>query len=181
MAFHNSGELRNYTDITQAFGEDGLLREAKQRELIHGYYACVSYIDAQIGKLLDALEAKDLLQYTMIVLWGDHGWHLGDHGLWNKHSNFEQATRSPLIIVDPDAKKGIQHDSPTEFIDIFPTLCDLTGLEIPKHLQGTSLKPILMGKKKKIKDFNTFHQFSGFFCFSVHDKGYLQSSFSIIS
>lgn len=153
LSYHNLGEIKSYTDIPASFNENGLIQLDKQRELIHGYYACVSYIDAQIGKLLDALETTGLINNTSIVLWGDHGWHLGDHGLWNKHSNFEQATRSPLILVDPDMKAGINNASPTEFVDIFPTLCELTGLPSPEALQGKSLVPILAGKKKKVKDF----------------------------
>jgi arylsulfatase A-like enzyme/GH35 family endo-1,4-beta-xylanase len=153
VSYHNIGEIKSYTDIPDSFDENGLINEAKQRELIHGYYACVSYIDAQIGKILDALEAQNLTQNTSVVLWGDHGWHLGDHGLWNKHSNFEQATRSPLIVVDADMENAILNDSPIEFVDIFPTLCDLVGLPTPEILQGKSLKPILLGKKKKVKQF----------------------------
>ncbi|SMD33849.1 Arylsulfatase A [Reichenbachiella faecimaris] len=153
LSYHNSGELNSYTDIPDAYGKNGLVNEDKQRELIHGYYACISYVDAQIGKVLDALEAQNLAKNTSIVLWGDHGWHLGDHGMWNKHSNFEQATRSPLIFASTTMQQGVQNDSPTEFVDIFPTLCDLTDLETPDYLQGKSLKPILDGKEKSVKPF----------------------------
>lgn len=153
LSYHNIGEIKSYTDIPSSFEPNGLLNEDKQRELIHGYYACVSYIDAQIGRLLDALEEQGLTKNTAIVLWGDHGWHLGDHGLWCKHSNFEQATRSPLIIADPDLEQGIINSSPTEFVDIFPTLCELADLPIPQFVQGESLKPIMSGKKKKVKSF----------------------------
>ena len=86
-------------------------------------------------------------------MWGDHGWHLGDHGQWAKHSNFEQATRSPLIIVDPDSKKDIVNSSPTESVDIFPTLTELTKIDAPDNLQGVSLVPLLNGKSKKVKNF----------------------------
>ena len=153
LSYHDSPELRAYTDIPDAFQENGLLNEAKQRELIHGYYACVSYIDAQIGRILDALDQNGLKDNTSIVLWGDHGWHLGDHGLWNKHSNFEQATRVPLIFADSRYQSGVQNGSPVEFIDIFPTLCDLTSLKVPTHLQGNSLLPLLSGKAKSVKEF----------------------------
>ena len=85
-------------------------------------------------------------------MWGDHGWHLGDHGQWAKHSNFEQATRSPLIIVDPETKINIFNSSPTEFIDVFPTLVELSGLKSPDHLQGKSLVTLLNGKSK-VKDY----------------------------
>jgi hypothetical protein len=91
-------------------------------------------------KVLDALDSPGLIQYTIIVLWGDHGWHLGDHDLWCKHTNFENATRAPLIISAPGIFKGITK-STTEFVDIFPTLCDLTGLKIPKILMGKAYYP----------------------------------------
>ncbi|WP_258104181.1 sulfatase-like hydrolase/transferase [Marinoscillum sp. MHG1-6] len=153
LPYHNSGELNSYTDIPDAYGANGLVKESKQRELIHGYYACVSYIDAQIGRVLDALEANGLKGKTSIVLWGDHGWHLGDHRLWNKHTNFEQATRVPLIFADPRYEKGVQNESPVEFVDIFPTLCELSGIPIPGNLQGKSLAPVISGQEKAVKEF----------------------------
>ena len=146
IAYHKSGELRAYSDIRKAFNENGLLNEDKQRVLIHGYYASTSYVDTQIGKLLKALKDKKLDKNTIIVLWGDHGWHLGDHGLWCKHTNFEQATRSPLIISDPDKKPG-ETNIPVESLDIFPTLCELAGIKPESGLQGISLVPLLDGKK----------------------------------
>ena len=151
LVYNNNGEMRSYTDIPNSFDENGLINFEKQKELIHGYYACVSYIDAQVGKLLNTIRKNNLLENTIIVLWGDHGWHLGDHGQWAKHSNFEQATRSPLIIVDPDSKKNITNASPTESLDIFPTLVELTDFEIPDNLQGISLVPLLKEKSKKLK------------------------------
>ena len=153
LSYNNNGEMRSYTDIPDSFDESGLINKDKQRELIHGYYSCVSYIDAQIGIILDELEKNDLMDNTIIVLWGDHGWHLGDHGQWAKHSNFEQATRAPLIIVDPDTKSSNFSASPVEFIDVFPTLVELTGHDLPESLQGSSLSPILKGKSKRVKDF----------------------------
>ena len=105
-------------------------------------------MDAQIGKVVEALRNKGLDKNTVIVLWGDHGWHLGDHGLWNKHSNFEQATHVPMIIVDP-SQKGKEVKAPAEFLDIYPTLCDMAGLEIPKHLDGESLVPVMTGEDAK--------------------------------
>ena len=153
LSYNNNGEMRSYTDIPDSFEENGLINAEKQKELIHGYYACVSYIDAQVGKILDAVKENNLLENTTIILWGDHGWHLGDHGQWAKHSNFEQATRSPLIIVDPKTKRNNFNSSPTEFIDVFPTLVELSGLQTPDNLQGKSLVPILNGKSKKVKDY----------------------------
>ncbi|HSH20277.1 MAG TPA: sulfatase [Draconibacterium sp.] len=153
FAMHSWGELKSYSDINPAIQANGLLKEEKQRELIHGYMAAVSYTDANIGKLLDELENQGVADKTIVVLWGDHGWHLGDHGIWCKHSNFEQATRAPLIFSSPEMKKGIKNSSPVEFIDIYPTLCDLAGIEIPDFTDGKSLKPILAGKAEKVKDY----------------------------
>ena len=104
FAYHSFGELRAFSDIDSKLGIGDKLPEAKQRELIHGYMACISYIDAQIGILLDNLEKRNILDDTVIVLWGDHGWHLGDHTEWCKHSNFEQATRIPFMFAGPRVK-----------------------------------------------------------------------------
>jgi GH35 family endo-1,4-beta-xylanase len=125
-----------------------VLQTNKQRELIHGYYAATSYIDTQIGKLLQKLKETGLDKNTIIVLWGDHGWHLGDHNLWNKHTNFEQATRLPLIIYDPGMKPG-KTDIPVESLDIFPTVCQMAGIQPGKAAQGFSLVPLMEGKKPK--------------------------------
>jgi len=145
VAYHKSGELYSYTDIPPLTSFSDIftdnLPDEKQKELIHAYYASVSFIDAQIGKLLKNLEAKGLDKNTVVVLWGDHGWHLGDHSLWCKHTNFEQATRVPLIIKQPNGKAGVNHQ-PVESLDVFPTLCEATGLEIPSQLQGNSLSPV---------------------------------------
>ena len=151
------GELKSYNgvpdydshskDVSKHISED------LQLELIHGYYACVSYIDKLIGDLVDELRRLKLDKSTVIVIWGDHGWHLGDHGLWCKHTNFEQATRSPLMFISPEINGGNKSTSPVEFIDIFPTLCDLTSQDIPNNLHGLSLKPIMNNPKKKINYF----------------------------
>ena len=158
IAYHKSGELRNYIDIPEFAtlpGEDLRigLKIDKQKELIHGYYAAVSYTDAQIGILLNTLESLGTLNNTIIVLWGDHGWHLGDHDLWEKHTNFEQATRSPLIIAAPGMKPG-KSTSPTEHVDIFPTICNLAAVPVPTQLQGKSLKPVMLDNKAKVKEFS---------------------------
>ena len=157
IAYHSSGELRSYItpEISYEVSENKrvVLSETFQKKLIHGYYAATSFVDAQIGKILDKLKATGLDKNTIVVVWGDHGWHLGDHGLWNKHSNFEQATRSPLIIYDPSIKKQIQVTSPTEFVDIFPTLCEASGLQIPSNLDGVSLLPLVKGEQLSVKPF----------------------------
>jgi len=150
FVYHNSGELQIYSDIPDLYQfsdiDNTVLPENKQRELIHGYYACISYIDKQIGDIINVLKEKKLDKNTIIILWGDHGWHLGDHGLWCKHSNFEQATKAPMIIVDPLGKTGNRVDVPVEFLDIYPTLCDLAGLKKPNGLDGKSLAKIIMEK-----------------------------------
>jgi arylsulfatase A-like enzyme len=158
IAYHQSGELRNYLDIPEfaTLPADSLrigLKIEKQRELIHGYYAAISYMDAQVGILLNTLESLGTLDNTIIVLWGDHGWHLGDHDLWHKHTNFEEATRAPLIIAGPGIKAG-KTSSLTEFVDVFPTICDLAGVSIPKNLDGKSLKPLMVKNTASVKDFS---------------------------
>jgi len=151
VAYHSSPELRSYVTDTIEYQLDKnnllSLDEKFQKKLIHGYYASMSFVDAQFGKILNKLKEYQLLDNTIIVVWGDHGWHLGDHSMWTKHSNFEQATRSPLIIYIPGNTKGLKIDSPTEFVDIFPTLCDLAALETPENLQGKSLYPLFSGEK----------------------------------
>ena len=143
IAYHGSGELKFYSDIPEfdSFSENEMdrLPIEKQKALIHGYYAAMSYVDAQIVKLLDELDRLKIRDNTIIVLWGDHGWHLGDHGLWNKHSNFEQAAHAPLIMSVPGMKKDIKPTTLCEFVDIFPTLCELANLPIPNFLDGKSL------------------------------------------
>ena len=159
VAYHNSGEIRAYSDIPELISftdqkDFGLtLPIEKQKELIHGYYAAISYTDAQVGKLLDKLDALDLTKNTIVVIWGDHGWHLGDHNIWCKHTNFEQATHAPLIISAPGLK-GTVSKAQTEFIDIFPTLCDLSGVKIPETVDGKSLKPLMNKTSKSVKEFS---------------------------
>ena len=155
VAYHKSGELRNYTDIPEFATRSGDslhigLKLEKQKELVHGYYASVSYMDAQVGILLNTLESLGELDNTIIVLWGDHGWHLGDHDLWHKHTNFEQATRAPLLIAAPGFKAGAT-SSLSEHLDIFPTICDLAGVPVPSQLDGKSLKPIMKDNNASVK------------------------------
>ncbi|TAJ14514.1 sulfatase [Marinilabiliaceae bacterium JC017] len=156
MAYHKSGELYSYTDIPPLTSFSDIFTdnvpEDKQRELIHGYYASVSYVDAQVGKLMDQLKELGLDKNTVVVLWGDHGWHLGDHALWCKHTNFEHATRVPMIITTPSGEKG-EYSHPAEFVDVFPTLCELTGIDTPTQLQGESLVPALENTNYKVKDY----------------------------
>jgi len=134
------GELRNYANIP----DSGELSEELQRTLIHGYYAATSYTDAQVGRVLDALEQQNgLADNTIVVLWGDHGWHLGDHGMWAKHTNYEQAARIPLVIAAPGLAEGDATEALVESVDLYPTLCELAGIETPQNLDGASLAPVL--------------------------------------
>lgn len=145
-----SGELNAYHGITQ-YKAEGYLPDKLARNLIHGYYASVSLVDAQVGKLLDALEHAGLRENTIVVLWGDHGYKLGEYGTWCKHSNAELDTRSPLLISDLDYPNDRKTSAVVELLDIYPTLCDLAGLPFPKHLQGESLVPILVNPTAKVK------------------------------
>ncbi|MFP4092570.1 MAG: sulfatase [Cyclobacteriaceae bacterium] len=146
-AMHNWGELRNYTDIPA----EGKLSETQARRMMQGYYACISYTDAQIGKVLDALEDLDLDKNTIVVLWGDHGWNLREHGLWCKHSNFESSLRAPLMVRVPEINKGATTAALTEFVDIYPSLCELAGLPVPHHIEGTSFVPLLSNPQQPWK------------------------------
>ena len=140
MAINTLRELCSYTDFKDVSrpDEEGLGNE-KARLLRHGYFASVSYIDTQIGRLLDELERSGLRDDTIVVLWGDHGWKLGEHKSWCKMTNYEIDTRVPLIINTPNVKgNGQQCDRLIEFVDIYPTLCELVGLKIPHHLEGIS-------------------------------------------
>ncbi len=157
IAYHQASELLSYSDIPSLASftdqQNGItIPLDKQKELIHGYYACVSYMDAQVGVLLDALDSLGLSKNTIIILWGDHGWHLGDHDLWCKHTNFEQATHAPLLISAPWIKPSVSK-SPSEFVDIFPTLCDLACIPTPAHLDGKSLVGAMKNSNLKIKEF----------------------------
>ena len=137
------GELRQYREIP----EQGALPEDLQRTLIHGYYAAMSYMDAQVGRVLDELDRLKLTDQTIVVLWGDHGYHLGDHGMWNKHTNYEQATRIPLIISTPTMKlRGERSTALVETVDLYPTIAELAGWPAPttpRRLDGISVARLL--------------------------------------
>ena len=133
---HNFAELRKYTNIPK--GKEPI-PDSIQHHLIHGYYACVSYIDSELGRLFDFIKENKLYNNSIIIVWGDHGWQLGEHNLWAKHSNFQTSLKVPLIIKYPNQTVGKKIIQPVELIDIYPTLCDLTSLPKPNHLQGQSL------------------------------------------
>jgi len=117
----------------------------------HAYYACVSFVDAQVGKVLGALRRLGLEENTVVVLWGDHGWHLGEHNFWGKHNTLENALRAPLLLAGPGVPAGLRTDALVELVDIYPTLCDLAGLPLPGHLEGTSMVPLLRNPERPWK------------------------------
>ena len=138
-SIHSSGELRAYAGIPAK----GPVSDDTARNLIHGYYACVSYTDAQIGKLLDELDRLELAENTIVVLWGDHGWNLGEHTLWCKHSCYETSMQIPLVVRAPGVKGSQRRSNLVESIDLYPSLCEIAGLALPEHLQGRSFATLL--------------------------------------
>ena len=141
-ALHNSGELRAYDGVPP----EGPVSDELALKLIHGYYACVTFTDAQIGKILAELKRLDLDRSTIVILWGDHGWNLREHGLWCKHCNFETSLHTPLIVKVPGRKQVHSTEEIVEYVDIYPTLCELAGIPIPEHVQGQSFKDLLFHK-----------------------------------
>jgi arylsulfatase A-like enzyme len=134
-AVHNSNYVRSFKDIPPT----GKLPDELAREIRHAYYACISFVDALVGSLLDELDATGQRDNTIIVFTSDHGYQLGDHSLWSKHTNFELATRVPLFVSVPGASStGQFSDSLVELVDLYPTLAELCGLEFPGHLEGQS-------------------------------------------
>jgi len=153
VAMNLSYELRGYDDFRDLpFSEKESLSAGRQRLLKHGYYASVSYIDAQVGRLLNELDRLGLAENTIVVLWGDHGWKLGEHNAWCKQTNYEVDTRVPMIFSGPGVKSvGKSCDALTEFVDIYPTLCEMANLEVPEYLQGKSVVPLFENTEKKWK------------------------------
>jgi arylsulfatase A-like enzyme len=148
-AYHNSAELRAYRGVPK----EGPLSDSLAVTLWHGYYACISYVDHLAGRLLDELKNLGLENNTIVVAIGDHGYNMGEHGLWCKHCNFNTSLRSMMMVRNPGGMQGVKSDAITEFVDIFPTLCDLTGLQGPDQLEGQSFSPLMFGDKKIIKDY----------------------------
>ena len=148
LALHDAREFRSYSDIP----DKGPIPKQKLLDSLRAYRACVSYVDAQVGRVLDELDRLGLRENTVVVLWGDHGWHLGEQNLWGKMTNFEVATRAPMIISIPGQKNpGAKTNALTEFVDIYPTLCEASGLPLPKNLEGTSLIPLMDQPDRKWK------------------------------
>jgi iduronate 2-sulfatase len=149
-ALNDVGELTTYWDITTT----NPIPEEKQRELLRGYYASVSHVDALIGQLLRELDALGIADNTAVVLWGDHGYQLGEHDLWCKHTNFEVAARVPIILKAPKAasqKRGGRSGALVELVDLYPSLCELAGLPVPPGLEGDSFVPLLNEPDRKWK------------------------------
>ena len=140
VGMHSSFELR----VRHGVPKSGVIPDEMARNLIHGYLACVSYVDAQTGRIVAELERLGLRDNTIIILWGDHGWHLGEHTLWGKATNFEIATRCPLIVSAPGMRTTSRSsDALVELLDMYPSLCELSGLPVPEHVEGRSFVPLL--------------------------------------
>lgn len=142
MGIHPSFELR----VRDGIPKEGKIDQELARKLKHAYLACVSYADAQIGRMIDALDESGVRDNTIIIVWGDHGWHLGEMGAWGKATNYEIATRVPLMIWTPDMAEGVRGqktDALVELVDMYPTLCELAGVPLADHLEGHSFKPLL--------------------------------------
>ena len=158
VAAKRGGEITAYKPVPA----EGEIPEDLQRELIHGYYASTSFVDAQIGKVIAALDDLALNENTIVVLWGDHGFHLGDLGIWTKHTNYEQANRIPICFVAPGvAKPGSSTKQLAETVDIFPTLAELAGLPaptVPQRIDGVSMVPVLRDPAARVRD-HAFHAY----------------------
>lgn len=142
MGLHASFELR----VRHGVPKNGPIGPELSRTLHHSYLACASYIDAQLGLMIAALEEAGVRDNTIIIFWSDHGWHLGDMGVWGKATNYEIATRVPLILWTPDMpeeNRGKKTNALVELIDMYPTLCEFVGIDVPDHLEGTSFAPLL--------------------------------------
>ena len=152
------GELNQYKPIPKKPPLDPKV----ERTLVQGYYASLSYMDAQVGRVLDELERLQLDQDTIVVLWGDHGYHLGDHGVWTKHTNYEQANRIPLLFAGPGVGEAVSSSAAlVETVDIYPTLAELAGLPKPlgpQPIDGLSLVPIFNGSLESVRD-HAYHAF----------------------
>lgn len=148
---NNNGEFRTYRPTPKA-GQSikpypkGRLSDAHQREVLHGYYASVTFVDSLVGELLETLEKTGKADNTIIVFWGDHGFHLGDHGMWGKHTTMEQANRIPMMIKLPNGAIG-QYNKPVETLDLYPTLAELAKVKTTQTMHGQSLVKVLKDHK----------------------------------
>lgn len=152
------GELMAYRGVP----EQGPLSHDAARRMIHGYRASVSYVDHLIGTLLDEAERLGLLENTIVMLIGDHGWNLGEHGMWCKHSIMHTSLHVPLIVRTPDGLQGFRNHEVVEYVDLFPTLCDLAGLPHPDQLEGESFAPLLKDPSARSKGYAISRWENGF-------------------
>ena len=143
--------LTHYAGLNYYNSPNNVLPNDNQRKLIHAYAACISFIDAQVGKLIESLKETGKYDNTIIVFISDHGWHLGHQNKWGKTTNFENATLAPLIVSSPNHKKGKRSTQLVEYVDLYATLCDLTEIDIPEYTEGTSMKPLLENPDRKWK------------------------------
>jgi len=167
--------LQSLHELYTYYNVPSPLTDEFKRELIRGYLAATSYVDAQIGLMVDALKKYKLLDKTVIIIWGDHGYQLGEHNMWSsKHTNYETSTLAPIIISVPGMKvKGRKSSALVEFIDIYPSLAEICGLKIPAHCQGKSFKPLLDEPSGTIKQ-ETYSQYSkgGYQGYTVREDRY---------
>ena len=147
FANNDASELRRYKDVPK----NGAIPEDLSRKLIHGYYASVSYTDAQIGKVLNELDRLGLRDKTIVILWGDHGYHLGEHATWNKRTDWEIATRVPMMISVPGMPGGKRTSALVEFVDIYPSLAELCKLPLPSGLEGISFTRLIKDPQRPWK------------------------------
>lgn len=147
FALLSSGELEQYRDVPN----DGVLAEKQARELIQAYRACVTFVDRQVGEVLQALERSGAAKNTIVVIWSDHGWYLGEHGRWAKGGVAELGLRTPLFVRGPGAGGGKSTDALVELVDLYPTLCELAGVEVPGTLQGTSFADLVAGEASRVE------------------------------
>ncbi len=147
VAMYNWNDTRHYYGVPKV----GPMPGKMSRDLKHAYYACVTYVDALMGRLIDELERLKLRDKSIVIVWGDHGWQLGEHGMWDKHSNFETSTHVPLLISVPGQQAG-RSKALVEFVDIYPTLVELCGLPVPEGLEGTSFAPLLDDPERRWKE-----------------------------
>ncbi|MEP6671471.1 MAG: sulfatase-like hydrolase/transferase [Chthoniobacter sp.] len=147
-ALHNAYELRTYGGIPAT----GDIPEETALNLIRGYRACITFMDAQVGRVLDELDRLGLRENTIVILWGDNGYHLGENGIFTKMTNFELGTRVPLILSAPHKAAGQHTAALVEYVDVYPTLAELAGLPLPPHLEGTSFAPLLVDPAQPWKE-----------------------------
>jgi arylsulfatase A-like enzyme len=165
MAMNSAYELKGCYDLEYVkHPAKASLPEGEARRLKHGYYASVSFVDACFGRLIEGLAHLELDGNTIVVVWGDHGWKLGEHGSWCKQTNYDIDVRVPLLVRTPGTSaRGAKCERLVELVDLFPTLCDVAGVEIPDDLEGTSFAPLLRNPKQSWKSaaFSQFHRSPG--------------------